>query len=106
MEQGIILLCIPWIVEELSSGAATLDIPGLKAKTAAAVTAAIPSKWVDTQLITVANQVIDALSKISQDQPDLTTMLKALAAKNPGAAAVALKSMIVPYLPAALASLL
>ncbi len=105
--QGIVIgLAIPWVVGALISATAPVDWNAEKVKLAAAVTGAIHNAWVDAELISVGDAVIDGVAKLSQDKPDMVAALQALAAGNKDAAVSALETALKSVLSPQLAALL
>lgn len=96
MNDIVVGIALKWVVGEVATDVAASDPAAVKAKIHAAINGAFHSAWLDTKLDKLADDVVDATFKVLQDQPDLVSLLKALASKNIGAAEAAAKTLILP----------
>ena len=96
MQDIVIGLAIKWIVAELATASAAYDWTGFKVKVKVAIEGSVHSAWMDAELEKLANDCIDAIAKIGQDQPDVKVALQSLASKNMPAAEAAMKAILVP----------
>ena len=105
MQSVVMSIAIPWVVGVMMSATADINWQGEKTGLASAITGAIHSAWMDKELITIGDAIIDAVAKLSQDKPDIVDALKGLAAGNQAAAFTALRTALAGVLPADLATL-
>lgn len=105
MKDIVIGLVAKFLVNDMAAWAAGADTTAFKTKVHAAVSGAIPSKFVDTALDGYADQMIDAAVKVAQDQPDLVAAITALADHDLPSAEAALKKALGSVLSGDLAAL-
>lgn len=106
MQDIVIGIALKWLVAELATNATPASKEDMKAKVTTAIKAGIHSAWLSDELITVADQVVDAMYTVVHNEPGVLSVVRALAAKDMNAAEAAGKALIAPVVSGDLKKLL
>lgn len=97
MQSIVISLVLKWVVSQIAAAGAAANWTNIKAQVDAQITAlaaTLHAGFAAPMLQSYANDVMDAVAKLAQDNTDLSTLLGSLAAKNVTAAEAALQAML------------
>jgi hypothetical protein len=97
---------LSFFVKELATGVGSVDQAAFTAKINTEIAVKLPTGLLAKTATDAVDAVISAIFKMAQDQTTILAVLTALSGQNVSAAEAALKTLVVPYLPADLAAAL
>jgi hypothetical protein len=97
MQSIVYALVIKWFCSQIAALGSSFAWPTFKTTVnqhVAALLGTMHAGFASPQVTAWVDEVVDAIQKLSQDGADLSSVLSALASKNPAAAEAALKTML------------